>query len=124
MGLDEKLYYSGGGWPSSCFKSHLEADNDAHWRGTIDSFLNETVRTAWPASADYSVEPAKNGFWHLLVNDVAEEYEYATTLVLPIPVKFGSTFAGWYYEVDFSGTVVTQIEEATTETIVLYAKWE
>jgi uncharacterized repeat protein (TIGR02543 family) len=103
---------------------HLQSNNDATWRSSIDSFLNETVRTAWPASADYSVEPAKNGFWHLLVNDVAEEYEYATTLVLPIPVKFGSTFAGWYYEVDFSGTVVTQIEEATTETIVLYAKWE
>ena len=104
--------------------SNLQSNNDAFWRSSIDSFLNETVRTDWPASADYSVEPAKNGFWHLLVNDVAEEYEYATTLVLPIPVKFGSTFAGWYYEVDFSGTVVTQIEEATTETIVLYAKWE
>lgn len=106
-------------------KDKLISKDPAIWRWTLDTFTVKEHRTGWPGDTlDFSIEENNNAFWDSSINDVPEEYEFATTLVLPIPIKVGFTFAGWYYEADFSGVAVTQIEEATTETIVLYAKWQ
>ena len=43
------------------------------------------------------------------------------TFVLPTPIKEGHTFGGWYWEADFSGTPVAQLEVGASGT--LYAKW-
>ena len=42
--------------------------------------------------------------------------------MLPIPTKEGYTFGGWYWEADFSGTPVVQLEVGASGT--LYAKWD
>lgn len=53
------------------------------------------------------------------------EYTVGTSVVITdiaSPVA-GFTFAGWYYEEDFSGERVTQIKETDTGVKLLYAKW-
>ena len=43
------------------------------------------------------------------------------TFILPTPVKEGYIFGGWYWETDFSGDPVTQLEVGANGT--MYAKW-
>ena len=43
---------------------------------------------------------------------------------LPIPVKEGSVFEGWYLNADFSGGILTKISAEMTGNIVLYAAWK
>src|SRR5690554_7534908 len=47
----------------------LKNNNDAFWRATIDSFLNDRVREAWPATVDFTNEELAEGFWYLLEQD-------------------------------------------------------
>jgi len=47
--------------------------------------------------------------------------DYAT--VLPVPVKDGYTFDGWYLTADFSGDPVTEIPVGTYHDVTVYAKW-
>ncbi len=44
-----------------------------------------------------------------------------TLVVLPVPVKAGYTFAGWFTHSDFSGDSVTQI--TVTQDTTVHAKW-
>lgn len=45
------------------------------------------------------------------------------TFELLTPSKEGYVFGGWFTNPDFSGKAVTQVEQGTTEDLVLYAKW-
>ena len=42
--------------------------------------------------------------------------------MLPTPIKEGHIFGGWYWEADFSGSPVIQLEVGAKGT--LYAKWD
>lgn len=44
------------------------------------------------------------------------------TIELPVPVKTGQTFEGWYLQSDYSGEAAEHIE-CTGEDLTLYAKW-
>ncbi len=46
-----------------------------------------------------------------------------TTVTLPIPVREGYTFEGWYLEPDFSGTVLGATDTYITSDRTYYAKW-
>ncbi|MDR0832161.1 MAG: InlB B-repeat-containing protein [Bacillales bacterium] len=46
------------------------------------------------------------------------------TITLPIPIKTGYTFMGWYESNFFSGSAITQIPKGSTGDKTYYAKWE
>lgn len=52
-----------------------------------------------------------------------DSYELGVELELPIPVKEGYTFEGWYLDSKFSDEPITHINEDENKTIKLYAKW-
>jgi uncharacterized repeat protein (TIGR02543 family) len=98
---------------------------EALWRWHVHSFFNCNKHESWPQTADFA-EAGKPEAW-------GSEYQqvYGTavvlpaviteTFVLPTPIKEGHTFGGWYWEADFSGTPVVQLEVGAKGT--LYAKW-
>ena len=98
---------------------------EALWRWHVHSFFNCNQRTEWPKTADFT-EAGKPEAWGTAYQEV-----YGTavvlpeviteTFVLPTPIKEGHTFGGWYWEADFSGTPVAQLEVGASGT--LYAKW-
>ena len=49
-------------------------------------------------------------------------YFNETGLVLPIPTKSGSTFAGWFLDKDYT-VPITEIPAGSTENYTVYAKW-
>lgn len=44
-------------------------------------------------------------------------------ITLPVPLKEGYTFLGWFDNVDFIGEEVTTIKKGSTEEVTIYAKW-
>lgn len=53
-----------------------------------------------------------------------EEYTVFDEFTLPIPVKEGYEFKGWYLNENFEGDTITSITKGSNEDYVLYAKWE
>jgi len=48
----------------------------------------------------------------------------SVTYTLPEPTKENYTFAGWYWDPEFTSAPVTQIDTGSTGNVALYAKWE
>ena len=98
---------------------------EALWRWHVHCFFNCNQHTERPKTADFT-EAGKPEAW-----GTAYQEAYGTTVVLPAvitetfvlptPIKEGHTFGGWYWEADFSGTPVAQLEVGASGT--LYAKW-
>jgi hypothetical protein len=98
---------------------------EALWRWHVHSFFNCNKHESWPQTADFA-EAGKPEAWGIAYQEV-----YGTavvlpaviteTFVLPTPIKEGHTFGGWYWEADFSGNPVEQLEVGAKGT--LYAKW-
>ncbi len=59
----------------------------------------------------------------VLANGGAESYVTSKTETLPIAVKTGYTFLGWYESPDFTGEPLVTTEGKSAN-LVLYAKWE
>ncbi|HHX00025.1 MAG TPA: hypothetical protein GX740_01800, partial [Acholeplasmataceae bacterium] len=101
---------------------HLKNNNDAYWRATIDSFLNDRVREAWPATVDFTNEELAEGFWYLL-EPVVEFTRDTETFKLVNPMKDDHIFVGWYKNANFTGDPVTEIVKGTDANVTLYAKF-
>lgn len=56
--------------------------------------------------------------------NIKEEYTVFDEFTLPIPVKEGYEFKGWYLDENFEGDTITSITKGSKEDYVLYAKWE
>lgn len=56
--------------------------------------------------------------------NIKEEYTVFDEFTLPIPVKEGYEFKGWYLNENFEGDTITSITKGSKEDYVLYAKWE
>lgn len=98
---------------------------EALWRWHVSSFFNCEKHTEWPETADFT-EAGKPEAWGVAYQEVYGKAvvlpEVITeTFVLPTPIKEGYTFGGWYWEADFSGVPVEQLEVGAKGT--LYAKW-
>ena len=65
-------------------------------------------------SPDFSIKEVQQG---LVLNQFEKEFEYAPNETLPIPVKEGYAFAGWF---DAEGNKYT----TATKEVALTAKWE
>ena len=101
--------------------------DEKSWRWHVHAFFNCNDGTVQGnqkvATADYSVagQPSSWGSAYqseydaVLPSHVSEEYE------LPIPVKKGNIFWGWYDNKSYQGTALTHIPASWTGT--LYAKW-
>ena len=99
---------------------------EALWRWHVHSFFNCNQHTSWPITADFSTagKPEAWGaaYQQVYGTAVVLPETITETYVLPIPTKEGYTFGGWYWEADFSGTPVVQLEVGASGT--LYAKWD
>ena len=102
-------------------------DTESAWRWHVHAFFNcndgQVTDNQKVAAADFS-QVGKPEAWGsayqaehdaVLPSHVSEEYE------LPIPVKEGSIFWGWYDNKLYQGTALTLIPAGWTGT--LYAKW-
>lgn len=56
--------------------------------------------------------------------NIKEEYTVFDEFTLPIPVKEGYEFKGWYLNENFEGDTITSITKGSKEDYALYAKWE
>ena len=92
-------------------------DSETFWRYSLQSFFNATQRTSWPQTADFSQagQPDRWRLYSLLPTTISDTY------LLPIPVRDGYTFAGWYTNPEGSGTPVTTLFAGFQGT--LYAIW-
>lgn len=81
---------------------------------------NKTLYAKWYEIYDitYNLDGGVNN-----ENNPATYTQITPTITLSNPVKTDCTFDGWYYESDFSGTVVTEITLDSTGDRTLYAKW-
>ena len=93
-------------------------------RFALGNFFGEDNNnaTSWVGAVDCSAGQAdpdafQPTWGHLLSNPT----QPTTTVVLGNPCKENYLFGGWYAESDFSGVVVTTVDENTEGT--LYAKW-
>ena len=91
------------------------------WRYAVGAFFAETQRTSWPKSADFTEAGKEVNFQPTWGQSLPNPTQPTTTVVLGNPCKENYLFDGWYAESDFSGVVVTTIDENTEGT--LYAKW-
>jgi len=101
----------------------LPSTSAAFMRYNLAAFFANTVRSSWPASADYttcgvSTLAAYQSYWK---SSFANPTEPTAEVALYAPYKEGFTFDGWYAAADFSGERVATIDATTTGT--LYAKW-
>ena len=71
---------------------------------------------------NYSITYNLNGGTNSLSNVGSYNIE-SSTITLYNATKDGYIFGGWYYESDFSGSVVTSIPSGSYGNKVLYAKW-
>lgn len=55
---------------------------------------------------------------------VPSTYEEGESITLPIPIKEGYVFKGWYSSSTLSGTPITQISQNATGDLDFYASWE
>ncbi|MDY0064602.1 MAG: InlB B-repeat-containing protein [Bacilli bacterium] len=73
---------------------------------------------------EYSIIYDLNG-GALPINQVPVVYSnYTLPVSLPLPIKDGFEFGGWYLEEDFSTASYLILPAKTTGDIILYAKWE
>ena len=93
-------------------------------RFALGNFFGEDNNnaTSWVGAVDCSAGQAdpdafQPTWGHLLSNPT----QPTTTVELGNPYREGHDFGGWYAESDFSGVVVTTVDENTEGT--LYAKW-
>ena len=110
-------------------KQGVALESESNWRWNMHAFFNcfdGTVQgTQKMAAADYSTA-GKPTAWGPAYREVYGKAvvlpEVITeTFVLPTPIREGYTFGGWYWEADFSGIIVEQLEVGANGT--LYAKW-
>ena len=100
---------------------------ESAWRWHVHAFFNCNDGTVngnqLVATADFSVagQPSSWGSVYQAVH-TAELPKYVTsTYVLPIPLKEGFTFEGWYNNAEFTGSALASIPAGWQGT--LYAKW-
>ena len=91
------------------------------WRYAVGAFFAETQRTSWPKSADFTEAGKEVNFQPTWGQSLPNPTQPTTTVVLGNPIRENYLFGGWYAESDFSGVVVTTVDENTDGT--LYAKW-
>jgi uncharacterized repeat protein (TIGR02543 family) len=72
---------------------------------------------------DYMIELEARGVHLQLMPQVPAEFDYFVETILPIPVKEGHKFEGWYLKADFSGDPVDRVTAGTTGDVTVYAKW-
>ena len=102
--------------------SELDDTGAGHaWRYAVGAFFAETQRTSWPKSADFTEAGKEVNFQPTWGQSLPNPTQPTTTVVLGNPIRENYLFGGWYAESDFSGVVVTTVDENTEGT--LYAKW-
>ncbi|GHV57792.1 hypothetical protein FACS1894182_07610 [Bacteroidia bacterium] len=103
----------------------LPSSNASYLRYNLSAFFFNSVRTAWPASADYTAAGNIDAFQATWKHAYAgpATYDGSAEVVIPDPYKEGESFLGWYKSADFSGAKVTSIPAGTEGDITLYAKF-
>ncbi len=94
-------------------------------RANIHAFINETNRTEWPKSMDFTNVALRDGYISYLpgkTQEIIYEYtELTSDYTLPNVFRTEYTFLGWY---DNNDNLVTTIKAGTKEDIVLNAKYQ
>lgn len=112
-----KRGYQFAGW-------YLESDLSGERIYIINSgsIGNKTFYAAWELE-EYSITYEANG--GILSDDCPSSYTVVSdTVVLPVPVKTGYAFCGWYDNPEFSGSAVECIESGTVGNLTFYARWD
>lgn len=105
-------------------------ETESNWRWNVHAFFNcfdGTIQGTQKATAANYTIAGKPDAWgsaycEVYGKEVVLPETITETFILPTPVKEGYIFGGWYWEADFSGELVTQLEVGANGT--LYAKWD
>ncbi len=105
--------------------TNLPSANASYLRYNLSAFFFNSVRTSWPASADYTIAGSIESFQSTWKHGFAgpATYDGTVEITLPIPYKEGESFLGWYNNAEFSGEKITAITAGTEGDITLYAKF-
>lgn len=94
--------------------------------GLLDHLKNNgTIRlyAVWSKqSVPYAITYHCNGGSLATTDEVPKSYEYGITQSLPVPVRSGYTFAGWYTDASLK-KALKSITTKTNGNLELYAKW-
>ena len=98
---------------------------EALWRWSVHSFFNCDKRTDWPNTADFATagKPSAWGQAYQIATGSSASLPYSVdkTYTLPIPVKEGYVFVGWFDNPEGTGTALISIPAGWKGT--LYAIW-
>lgn len=103
----------------------LPSTSASYLRYNLAAFFINSVRSSWPASADYTVAGTPSAFMPTWKHAFAgpASYDGSVEIVLPDPYKEGESFLGWYTDENFSSEKITAIAAGTEGDIQLYAKF-
>lgn len=104
-------------------------ESEGNWRWNVHAFFNcfdGTIQGTQKATAANYTTAGKPEAWgpayqEIYGKEVVLPETITETFILPTPIKEGYIFDGWYWDADFSGTPVTQLEIGANGTV--YAKW-
>ena len=106
------------------FLGWFAEDSETAWSFTSNAVKGNTKLTAKWDAIDYTLTFDLNDGVFALGVETKESYTAADeAYTLPVPVKAGYTFGGWYENADFSGDAVTALATGSTGNKTYYAKW-
>ncbi|MBR1912606.1 MAG: InlB B-repeat-containing protein, partial [Treponema sp.] len=91
--------------------------------GTASVTTSTTYYAIWDSTEIIYESPIELNTNFTSNTGLFKDYTPGTAYTLPGPTYTGLTFAGWYYEEDFSGSEVIAIPATATGEQKLYAKW-
>lgn len=103
----------------------LPSANASYLRYNLSAFFLNSVRAAWPISADYAVAGQAAAFMPAWKHAFAgpATYDGTVDVIIPDPFKEGETFGGWYDNAGLTGEKITKIAAGASGDITLYARW-
>lgn len=107
------------GWELTTYPA--AASDELYWRHTVARFFNQAAGSSYPVTASFDGVYGEVSHWAPYYQEEVLPATITETLTLPIPVKEGYTFNGWYNNAEFTGNAITTLEAGYRGT--LYAKW-
>ncbi len=105
------------------FIGWFDTEDQKYNNGDICDFASSKTLTAKWKLIQYNISYELNG-QNVEAKDLVDSYNVELEpFMLNSPIRRGYTFAGWYYDSNFTGNRLIKIDTTLAKDLYLYAKW-